>query len=54
MKVLIFIHGGDSFIDDAQYLAFLQNHYIPRYTLPWEDRESPNWRLSIGKKWLQA
>ena len=51
MKVLIFIHGGDSFTDDAQYLAFLQNGYISRYTFPWEDREKADYRKEIARQW---
>lgn len=53
MKTLIFIHGGDSYIDKSQYLDFLQNEYISFYTKPWEDKDKLDYRTPIAKKWKE-
>ena len=53
MKTLIFIHGGDSYIDESQYLDFLKNDYISFYTKPWEDTAKSDYRTPIAKKWKE-
>lgn len=51
MKTLIFIHGADSFIQDEEYLWYLESIYIPRQSTPWEDKVKTDYRTSIAKSW---
>ena len=53
MKILIFIHGADSFSSDETYLAYLESQYVLSSTSPWEDRETLNWKLPIARKWRE-
>lgn len=52
MKTLIFIHGGESFTEESQYLDFLRNIYAQYYISPWEDREKNDYRTYISRKWI--
>lgn len=52
MKTLIFIHGGESFVDEESYLSFLSNTYATYYITPWEDREKIDYRVYLSRRWL--
>jgi predicted alpha/beta hydrolase family esterase len=53
MKHLIFIHGGDSFLDESSYQNYLREHYAIQYAKPWEESEKPDWKKRIAKKWTE-
>jgi fermentation-respiration switch protein FrsA (DUF1100 family) len=53
MNNLIFIHGGDSFLDASSYIDFLQKSYVPSYAKPWEDVSKKDYRVPIARKWVQ-
>ena len=53
MNNLIFIHGGDSFLDDSSYVDFLQKSYVPSYSKPWEDVSKKDYRVPMARKWVQ-
>jgi hypothetical protein len=51
MKTLIFIHGGESFTNDADYQIFLNETYISWQSEAWNPEIKSSWVQEIAKKW---
>ena len=51
MNTLLFIHGGESFVDQEDYQNFLRETYINWQSEPWTPEEKTSWTKEIAKKW---
>jgi hypothetical protein len=52
MKILIFIHGGESFIDEKDYQKFLHETYSNWQSEPWEEKEKIDYRVRIARNFI--
>lgn len=50
MKTVIFIHGGESFVNQDEYQKFLSETYVLWQSEPWSDVIKTSWSQVIAKK----